>query len=238
MTDLISLDFALQTYSLPEPRQLLFLFASLLLLAILLHETPINLWVSNLFWNETEHFYLKNNLFFSNVLHDWGRYLLVVLFCSILAYRVYLGRKPDFDQLKLGLSYMLFCWVFSVLTIVVLKTLTTLPCPWNVQQFGGDSVYLMLREVFSQNYPAGRCFPSAHASGAYGLMGLAYFAAVHGKSFWAVALSILTLGALYGGVQVARGAHFISHDIFTLLLCWLVAALAAPLYLKRVYAQQ
>ena len=40
-------------------------------------------------------------------------------------------------------------------------------------------------------------------------------------------LAVTVLGALFGWAQLARGAHFASHTLWSAWLCWVVCALAA-----------
>jgi hypothetical protein len=42
---------------------------------------------------------------------------------------------------------------------------------------------------------------------------------------------VLGLGLLFGTTQQLRGAHFLSHDIWTFALCWSINALLAALIL-------
>jgi membrane-associated PAP2 superfamily phosphatase len=39
--------------------------------------------------------------------------------------------------------------------------------------------------------------------------------------------AILVLGALFGWAQLARGAHFASHTLWSAWLCWIVGAATA-----------
>jgi membrane-associated PAP2 superfamily phosphatase len=40
-------------------------------------------------------------------------------------------------------------------------------------------------------------------------------------------------GVLFGWAQLARGAHFASHTLWSAWLCWVVCTLAAPLLRPR-----
>jgi len=68
------------------------------------------------------------------------------------------------------------------------------------------------------------CFPAAHASAGYAWV-CAYFAARSLGVSWAKWLLVgaLALGFLFGFGQQLRGAHFISHDLWTLAICWFTA---------------
>ena len=40
---------------------------------------------------------------------------------------------------------------------------------------------------------------------------------------WMALAAGLMIGAIFGWTQQVRGAHFLSHDLWTLLICWVVA---------------
>ena len=44
----------------------------------------------------------------------------------------------------------------------------------------------------------------------------------HPRSARAALIAALTLGSLFSLVRIAQGAHFLSHNLWTALLCWLI----------------
>jgi membrane-associated PAP2 superfamily phosphatase len=44
---------------------------------------------------------------------------------------------------------------------------------------------------------------------------------------------VCVAGALFGWAQLARGAHFASHTMWSAWLCWTLCAVAAPLLQAR-----
>jgi membrane-associated PAP2 superfamily phosphatase len=96
-------------------------------------------------------------------------------------------------------------------------------CPWDLIEFGGSAQWF---PIFGQVPPEpgpGGCLPSGHASSGFALFGL-YFALRDGHPRLARAALALawTLGLLAGAVQVARGAHFASHSLWTAWVSWAV----------------
>jgi membrane-associated PAP2 superfamily phosphatase len=70
--------------------------------------------------------------------------------------------------------------------------------------------------------PHARCFPSAHASSGYSLLAL-YFLWLE-RSRRRARLGLLAgigMGLLFGIAQQARGAHFLSHDVWSAMMVWL-----------------
>ena len=71
---------------------------------------------------------------------------------------------------------------------------------------------------------SGHCFPAGHASAGFGFLG-GWFA-LHRHlprlaGFWF--LGALILGLTFGIAQQLRGAHFMSHTLWTAWICWMVA---------------
>ena len=96
-------------------------------------------------------------------------------------------------------------------------------CPWDLLEFGGTAQWFpVFGEVPAAPGP-GRCLPSGHASSGFALVSL-YFALrdAHPRlARWGLALA-LALGLAAAVVQVARGAHFASHPLWTAWVAWAV----------------
>jgi membrane-associated PAP2 superfamily phosphatase len=96
-------------------------------------------------------------------------------------------------------------------------------CPWDLPQYGAASVG-----------GPGHCSPAAHPLVGFALFGL-YFALRQERPAAAraalAAAWIIGLGA--GAIQVARGAHFASHVLWTAWVAWAVTLAAARLATRR-----
>ena len=97
-------------------------------------------------------------------------------------------------------------------------------CPWDLLRYGGEKAYY---ELFSRR-PAGMgsagCFPAGHASAGYAWVALYFFyLATRPRWRWWGLGAAMALGMVFGIAQQLRGAHFLSHDLWALMLCWLVA---------------
>lgn len=115
-----------------------------------------------------------------------------------------------------------------------LKTLTGMHCPRQLSIFGGTEPYVRLLEDHSCVKKPGRCWPSGHAAGGYGFFAF-YFVCRRRKPQYArVAFWIpFTIGTLLGFGRVMQGAHFVTHNIWTGLICWTVASGMAQLMLNN-----
>ena len=104
------------------------------------------------------------------------------------------------------------------LVVSLLKHFSPYSCPWDLPDFGGAKP------------DAGACLPAAHPVSGFALFGL-YLALERDKRRARVVLcAAWIIGLAAGAVQVARGAHFASHVLWTAWIAWAVTlalALAA-----------
>lgn len=128
-----------------------------------------------------------------------------------------------------------FCGMALVIGLVgLMKELTNVDCPWDLSDFGGKNPYVALFAPRPGGLKHAACFPAAHSSSGFAL--LAIYFALRGRAgrlarvaFW----SAISVGLIFAFGQEARGAHFLSHDLTSaaiawLLLVWLYSKMLAP----------
>lgn len=116
------------------------------------------------------------------------------------------------------------------LVVTVLKTQTAHHCPWDLKRYGGPAD--AARGWFVRAVDAGRCFPSGHAAAGASLLALHFAARAAGRprlARWTLALALLASTA-FGLVRMAQGAHFLSHNLWSVAIDWLAAALVFGLF--------
>lgn len=135
------------------------------------------------------------------------------------AFRPRAGRDA-LDRLRLrvvGASAVLVPLVISML-----KQASVAHCPWDLARYGGTQPYLRLFEALPLGVPAGHCLPAGHASSALWLLSLCvYWLPGRPQGARQVALLALLLGGLVGWMQQLRGAHFLTHTLWSI---WLACA--------------
>ena len=159
---------------------------------------------------EAHGFPLRDAWLTAKVGHTGLKHLGVALWFGLLGVAL-ASRAWRREALHAALGAALAAAVVSVL-----RGWSAQSCPWDLVEFGGSAP------------GAGRCLPSGHASSGFALFS-AYFALrdAHPRlARWALGLA-WTLGLLAGAVQVARGAHFASHALWTAWISW---ALNVALY--------
>ncbi|MGH8492566.1 MAG: phosphatase PAP2 family protein [Moraxellaceae bacterium] len=173
----------------------------------------------------------RDQMLFSAVLHDGLRKLMVFVLLLLLFFVGLLRlrprwalRLPDFwSQVRL-LPYLTAVFVSGPLLVGALKQVTTRACPWSLAQYGGALPYGdFLHAQFFSLAAAGHCFPGAHASAGFVLF--AFVPLV--KQRWRATLAVLVflLGLGMGWVQMMRGAHFLSHNLWSAVIGWSVMLL-------------
>lgn len=214
-----------------QQRQLALLAVSALALLALFELTRADLTVARWFFDPAAgQFPLRNDTFLTKVMHDGAKRVLTVLalfaFCvCILGMRGRIGWLPRREAWIAALGMILIPALTSLL-----KQLTNRHCPWDITDFGGYAPYLGLLALPDPDLRPGVCFPAGHASTGY--LWLVWAIALRPASVRAARAALwtgLTLGGALGLAQMLRGAHFLSHTLWTLWLAWTISVLLLAL---------
>ena len=167
---------------------------------------------------------LQSGYFTQDLLHAAGRQaskdawfvLLLMLVVSLFAPAARKWHRP--------LVYLLLATLLSTAAVGVLKRWTNMDCPWDLLRYGGNHSYYGLFTHRPSLLGQARCFPAGHASAGYAWIALYFFfAATHPRwRWWGLGFG-LGVGLVFGIAQQLRGAHFLSHDLWALMICWLLA---------------
>lgn len=160
----------------------------------------------------------------AGVVHEGGRrvaWLLAVVLCLGVWWPVGpLARIGQRERMQLAVTTLL-----GALTVTLLKIGSRTSCPWELSDFGGFIQYASHWSLHSDG-GAGRCFPGGHASSGFAFLG-GYFAFRRTDErmarLWLVGATLA--GLLFGLAQQWRGAHFMSHTLWSAAVCWTVALL-------------
>ncbi len=100
--------------------------------------------------------------------------------------------------------------------IALLKQLSSSHCPWDLARYGGSAPYVRLLEALPAGVAPGHCMPAGHASSALWMVSLAVlFLPARPRTAAAVFGAMLTFGVAVGWLQQLRGAHFLSHTLWS-----------------------
>ncbi|MFZ9905167.1 MAG: phosphatase PAP2 family protein [Steroidobacteraceae bacterium] len=159
----------------------------------------------------------------NELLHTGGRNLMrLVGVLAILTWALSF-KSPRLAAHRAELGYFAACMVVVPLTVGLLKQVTNVDCPWDLQGFGGNRPVIHWFEFRPEGLPRGACFPGAHSSSAFALFGLFFVWRQSRPALATIALMVtLLIGAAFSIAQQSRGAHFLSHDLVSAWLAWLI----------------
>lgn len=174
--------------------------------------------------------------FLSTVLHEGVRAIGYVLAYALLVALLTSVLVPRLAPARLPLLFIVLSIAAGSSTVVELKHLTNVYCPSALTQFGGDrpmySPFDISTWVTSLNN--GQCWPGGHSSYGFALWPF-YFIAREFRRQLAppVFAAIFVYGNILGSVRVVQGAHFLSHQWWTALICWFITLGLYVVLLRR-----
>jgi membrane-associated PAP2 superfamily phosphatase len=176
---------------------------------------------------------LKDAWVTSTLIHKTGKYLSMFI-ALILAIAL---TQSYFTSLLRGyrreLLYLLIAAAGGSALISIIKEYSHISCAWDFMRYGGTKPY---ENAFSElrHLSGGQCFPAGHASGGYAWVAF-YFLGTFKKSpwRWAGLGFALSVGLIFGISQQLRGAHFISHDLWSIGICWFFSLITLKLMLIK-----
>lgn len=144
-----------------------------------------------------------------------------------------LTRRTLPDWWRLRLRVLALSAILVPSATAMLKQASASHCPWDLERYGGTQPYFRLLEHMPAWVEAGHCLPGGHASSALWLVALAGFWLPHRpRTAAAVALAMLAFGGAVGWLQQMRGAHFLTHTLWSM---WIAAAIVSALLSVEKY---
>ncbi|WP_372372347.1 phosphatase PAP2 family protein [Xanthomonas sp. NCPPB 1638] len=191
-------------------------------------------WIADLVYRmEGGQWILKDHWLTSGAIHRLGKWLSTAAGVGVLLLAVAAWCRPRLRGLRWPLAYLAASVAASTLLVSLLKSWTAMDCPWDLSRYGGNRALIGLFEP-RHGLAASGCFPAGHASAGYAWVAL-YFCALAVRPAWRTPGLLVGLGAglVFGVAQQLRGAHFMSHDLWSLAVCWLTALALYCLLLSR-----
>lgn len=207
-----------------------------LIMAALLIGDPsgLDFALSRLFYQPGVGFVGRHSWLLEDVLHDRVKQLVILLgvlaiagfVLSLLPTRLSAWRRP--------LGYLVLALALSTSIVTPLKALTGVHCPWSLSEFGGTETYTPLLSERAPTLKPGRCWPGGHATAGFSLLALFFVLRDRHPRTARYALALaLGLGVVLSAGRVMQGAHFLSHNLWTLLFDWLICLGCYRLVLYR-----
>ena len=200
-------------------------------LALLLETTHADLWLADAIYRwEGDAWSLRRDPLVRNVLHEAASRVVGIAYGTLV-----LGCAASFlvarwRPYRWTWAYLTTAVAVSAVTVALLKDVTRMPCPWSLDRYGGELPYLETWRAIVTRASHGRCFPSGHAGSGFAWSALYFVCRRHAPAWrWVAFAAPLCIGLVFGVAQQLRGAHFVSHDVWALAICWFVACAATPL---------
>ncbi|MES2318868.1 MAG: phosphatase PAP2 family protein [Pseudomonadota bacterium] len=176
-------------------------------------------------------FPLRDHWIASQFFHVYLKRLLIAVACAFIACAVFdLLRPAAYWSRGTGwrLRTVAACAIAIPACVALLKRSSRLHCPWDIAQFGGSEPYFRLLDMIPASAPAGHCFPAGHASSGLWLASIMIFW-LPGKpaTAWRIGAGLFCVGMMMGLVQQLRGAHFLTHTLWT---AWIAATILYAAY--------
>lgn len=166
---------------------------------------------------------LKQHWFTAGLVHRGGKYASLAAALGLLLFGLLTQRSPRWRHWSRPALYLVLAVAVSTTTVALLKAVTAMDCPWDLLDYGGRRAFVGLFQS-RHGVAASGCFPAGHASAGYAWVALYFAARATGPRWRLHGLAIgLAAGLLFGVSQQLRGAHFLSHDLWALAICWTVS---------------
>jgi membrane-associated PAP2 superfamily phosphatase len=209
----------------------------LILTAIFFEYSGFDLWwVSHFYDEQTQSWPFRKHWLFETVIHQGGRDLDLVAGLAWLVVFALSFFLPIFKKQRRLMVYFLVAAGAGPLLVGVGKHLTHIYTPWELSFFSGTLPHIRLFDPVPPGLGVGHAFPAGHASGGYAFLSL-YFVMGHldnSRKIYGL-MTGLSLVLIFGVGQQVRGAHFPSHDLFTLVICWYSALIFYRVFFPEQY---
>ena len=191
--------------------------------------------VSQFYDAQNQQWLWKKHWFLSDIMHTAGKNLAVTV--AVLILITWLGSfaLAVLRPYRRQLLFLLLASLSGPLIVSLLKTVTHISTPWGLEIFGGSKPYIRIFDAVPESMPLGKAFPGGHSSGGFAFFSF-YFLALYcyPRYRWQALMLPLLVGGSFALTQWLRGAHFPSHDLFSLAICWCAAWFWARLLLAGI----
>ena len=216
------------------PRQLLLALGALIF-AVYAEYSGLDMWFAHLFYDPVHNNWPLRSLFVTKtVLHDYAQGTVKILVIVMILLLVASHSVQHLRPYRRLITYLLLATVSGPIVVSLLKNLTHIQSPWQLVEFGGKMTYIRIFDPLVHDIPAGRAFPGGHSSGGFAFLSLYFLFNEYAPRYRRYGFIIpLINGIVFALNQEIRGAHFISHDLVSLAICWVSAVFWSRVFLHK-----
>lgn len=199
---------------------------ALMALLLVIDPSGLDFYLAHAFYEPGQGFVGRHSFWLEDILHDRAKQVVIALgVLAIIGFTLSL-LLPKWREWRRPLGYLVLSLALSTSIVTPLKTLTGMHCPWSLSEFGGTQTYTPLLSERAPSEKPGRCWPGGHASAGFALVALFFTLRDRCPRLARIALVVaLGLGTVFSIGRMMQGAHFLSHNLWTLLLDWTICAL-------------
>ncbi len=190
--------------------------------------TDADLWLADLFYDRAlGGFPWRESWLTVEVSHGIAKAALTLLALALIGAALFDAAWPqpllDAPLARLRLRVLAWSALLVPSVISLIKQGSDAHCPWDLARYGGSAPYVRLFDALPEGVLPGHCFPGGHASSALWLVSLAVlWLPGRPDTAWRAGGAGLAGGLLLGWMQQMRGAHFLSHTLWS---AWIACAL-------------
>ena len=196
-------------------------------LLVMLQAFDLDRSFSNFFFDAaSRRFPVRSDWWFTRVLHDGAKWLVLAFASALFGTWLFGFASAGLRRYRRALSFLLCAMAVSASAVSVLKHFSNHACPYDLAIYGGGYPRLAFFDSLPYGLTPGRCWPGGHASTAFSLFGLYFLArdSLRPQLVAALLACIILFGIVLSIAQTMRGAHFLSHQVWTALICWYATA--------------
>ena len=163
-------------------------------------------------------FPLKPDWWLTKIAHGHVKHLIIAVIVIWLVQFIGSFYRTAWRPLRWRNGYMLLAILISTSLVGILKAHSVHACPWSLTEPTATG-FIWLEHLVKP----GKCFPGGHAATGFALLAAFFALWLQGRRLaWFYLGAALVLGLGMGWTQMMRGAHFFSHNLWTLWFTWLV----------------
>ncbi|SFH02228.1 Membrane-associated enzyme, PAP2 (acid phosphatase) superfamily [Duganella sp. CF458] len=137
---------------------------------------------------------------------------------------------------RLGMRVLGMSAISVPVVVSLLKRASTSHCPWDLERYGGHAPYIRLLELMPAGVEPGHCLPGGHASSALWLIAIsAFWWPEQPRKALGVGALMMAFALGVGFMQQLRGAHFLTHTLWSAWVACLVVMANYSLAKRRMF---
>ncbi|WP_446892432.1 phosphatase PAP2 family protein [Acinetobacter sp. NS4_7] len=174
-------------------------------------------------------FPLRQHWALAELNHRYVKYVLIAVYLSYGIAWLMSFYSEKFKPRRWEFGYFFIMVMLATSTIAILKSQSAHACPWDMAVATTQGI------LWELSATAGHCFPGGHASSGFALLvGYFIYRTTRPKRAYFFLLAALILGFAMGWAQMMRGAHFLSHTLWTGWIIWGLNVMAYALFADRL----